>query len=264
MKLLEYADYLQSVGIDRRICRIYRQMSEMLGVFLTDGEVSALEREIIADCETMGAERAEYAGFPYAWLIEPCADVGGLGRNGFWVQIVDAGGLVRFGSQGTLEERKKWHVYSAGAACILIVAYAESIQCGRVRRDDVLTFAAVMNDLAFIVADAAFFGSSAPAVEKQRQTRKRRKAAEEGASKSFKQRFKKDIFNPACIKFLAKGRKRGDKAAFIREIQNDYDIVMRRAKRNGDTLGKNDEVLDSGTVKNWIKEMENKISKFAA
>lgn len=255
MKLLEYVDFLKDIEIDCKISRIYWQMSGVLKHCLKDDELLKLEQEIIADCEAMGAEREENnADFPYAWLIVPCRDIHDLNRNSFWEHIIV--GLFRFGCAGTLEERKKWHVYSALAACILIVAYAESIRCEKVSRDDTLTLACVMTDLAFIVSDAAFFGCSAPAIEKQRATRKRRQAAKKGASNSFKQRFKEDIFKPACIEFLTKERKRGDKAAFIREIQHDYDFIMRRAKRNGDTLAKNDEVLDANAIRKWIEEME--------
>ena len=106
------------------------------------------------------------------------------------------------------------------------------------------------------VVDAAFFLSSVPAIERQRQTVNRRRAAKEGAAKSFKRRFKEEHFKPACIEFLAKARKRGDKAAFIREIQNDYDLFVHKAKRSGDTLGKNDYVIDDKVIAKWIKEME--------
>lgn len=260
MKLLEYADFLKDVKIDPKARRVYQQMSEMLKHCLKDDELLELEQEIIADCEAMGAEREENnADFPYAWLIVPCRDIRNLNCDSFWENVI--AGLIRFGYAGTLEERKEWHVYSALAACILIVAYAESIRCEKVSRDDTLTLASVMTDLAFIVSDAAFFGSSAPAIEKQRATRKRRQAAKKGASSSFKQRFKENIFKSAWLEILEEGLKRGYKAAFIRKMINDYDFEVMKAKRNNVALNEADSVIDGRTISRWISEMKEEKGK---
>lgn len=258
MKLLEYADFLKDTGIDNRTICVYAQMAGILKHFLKDEELTALQQDIASDYTSLRWKAGqENADFPYAFLVEPCANIDDLivGVNRAWGQI---NGFYRAGLRQTLENRKKWHLYGVAAACMLIVAYAESIRCGKVNRDDALTYAAVMNDLAFIISDAAFYGTSVPVIEKRKKTDKRKQAAKKGIEKSFKQQFKANCFKPACREFLAKERKWGDKAAFIRKIQDDYDLAMLKAKRKI-FLGKNDEILDASAVRRWIKEMEKEI-----
>ena len=255
--LLEYSKKLKDWEIDEQIAIIYWRMVEILKHHFDESELSRLECEVINDCMSMGAgEKDDNSQYPYAWLMEPCHDEENHQISTMWWHVIARGGLGRFGNDATLERRKKWHFNSACAACIVIVSYVEGVQSGKIRRDDFLTLAVTMKLLAFIVADVAFLGSSTSAITKQRETRKKSKAAKDAAAESFKAKFKKEKVFPAWRELLNKGIKRGDKAKFVREMINEYDLEAKRAQRNGLALSEKNQFIVEARILAWIKEIE--------
>lgn len=258
--LLEYADLLKAWGVDFQITCIYDFQTQVLKHFLNDKELLDLEETILSYCYLTRAMREENEEYPYAWLMEPfSASADDFGNR--WKQLIV--GIPRIGLRAELKVRKRWHLESTCAACLLVVSYAESIQAGKLQRDDALTRAAVMQDLAFLLNDAAFWGSSAPEIEKQKVKRRRRKGAVESAAKSFKARFRNEVVSPEYQKILKKGLQRGDKAKFIRKMVQAYADFFDEAVNNGAALSERDEFITEETIKRWISEIDNEMKSSA-
>lgn len=254
-KFLEYADLLKEWDTDQQIYTIYQQMTGILKNQLSDVALLRLEKEVTNDCKAMGLEDDGSGRYPYAWLIAPLHDAAVLQdySNNAW--IGGMANLFRLGYRSDLEQRQQWHFHSVCAAAMLCVAYAESLQSGRVARDDMLTMAAIMKDLAFVLSDAAFFGSSSTAIAEQMRKYKRAKSAKSGAKKGFKAKFKNTVFLPALKERLAAGGlKHGWQAEFIREMENEYDLKARRAQKRGWCLSDRDEFITEKTLAEWIRK----------
>lgn len=254
-KFLEYANLLKEWDTDQQIYIIYQQMVAILKKHLSGEALLRLEEEVIKDCKMMGREDDKNEQYPYAWMIAPLHDETVLRdySNNIW--IGGMAGIFRSGWLGGLEQRQQYHFHSVCAAAMLCIAYAENLQFGRVARDDMLTMAAVMKDLAFVVSDAAFFGSSSTAIAKQRGKRKRAESAKAGAEKSFKAEFKRNVFLPALEERLSAGDlKHGEQAAFIREMISEYDIAVMGAEERKVYLSSRDELITEKTLAKWIRE----------
>ena len=123
-------------------------MTGILKNQLSDAALLRLENEVTNYCKAMGLEDDGNKQYPYAWLIAPLHDAAVLRdySNNAWIGGI--ANLFRLGYRSDLEQRQQWHFHSVRAAAMLCIAYAENLQSGRVARDDMLTMAAVMKDLA--------------------------------------------------------------------------------------------------------------------
>lgn len=244
--LFEYAAALADWDTDGRVRAVYAANIEALRVLLPD--TAAMEREVMAARAAAlsdGMPRPDMSD--YRCLLQ-CN----------WQVILF---LRRCGLTFDTQAREREALFSRVACCMLIAGYTDSIREGETDREDKAAYAALAADMAYLMADCAFWGSSVLSNRQYKQSKQAAAARAAGVAKSFKTDFKNRVAYPRWKACADKGFERGGKAELIRQLLKSYENAVIAAMRQRTVLHESEQLLSEKTVREWIKEFEIKGKK---